>query len=189
MLDYVPHLLVCHSTSSVELGAVEEDRLLATREEGESSNNSEPSWVTTTMLLIFPDDDEGYAARSPIPPHDQVLSEVAGEDRGNLRSDDVCPVCLCPLAELEKVVRIRNCGHVYCDPCITTWLYTRSARECAMCKRDVRGGAKRDRDFAEDEDEDADADDGYDDWRPQRRRRTHAFHPPHADVTTSGRWS
>jgi hypothetical protein len=103
----------------------------------------------TTMILMMPDawfhEEYETPPRSPMPSRDQVLASV--DDLGNYDQDDMCPVCLCSLKELEDVVRIKNCGHVYCDPCITTWLYDRNARECAVCKRDVRGSSnKRDRD-------------------------------------------
>jgi hypothetical protein len=157
LLDLVPHILVCHSAEEeIEAAAAAADE-----------THDQDAWVTTTvMMFVLPvnDGEEEEDARSPLPPHDEVLSPVVPDE-----TDNMCPVCLCPLSEAKDVVRIKNCGHVYCDACITKWLYEHSARECALCKQDVRGASRSKRARSEEEEEDEE-DDGYSDWRPERRR-------------------
>jgi hypothetical protein len=116
------------------------------------------------------DDDDNR----PMPPRDAVLSPL--HDRSSIAIDEVCPVCLCSLRDVDDVVRIRACGHLYCGTCISRWIYEYRSSKCALCMGDVRdiggcsdtvGGVKRGRSDEDDED-------GYSSWRPIRfgiRRR------------------
>jgi hypothetical protein len=112
----------------------------------DEESSSEPAGI----LWIFIIEGDSEPESSPLPPQHEVLSPAQPPEEGG----DVCPVCLCDLGEVDQVVRIKACGHLYCEPCIVKWLYESRSKLCAVCKRDVRGSVKRVRE----DDPDADAD-------------------------------
>jgi hypothetical protein len=93
-------------------------------------------------IWLWPGADDGYdddeqPASSPqgVSDVDAVTESVsaASSARSSLHEDeDVCPICLDPLAKNPNLRRVRTCRHVFCDSCIRCWL--ERARTCPVCK-------------------------------------------------------
>jgi len=110
LLNFVSHHLVCHSREEEE--AEDEDE--ATVADGASTSLSaihmqlhvDESCGQKTMILMMPDawfhEEFETPPRSPLPSREHVLASV--DDLGNYDQDDMCPVCLCNLKELEDIL-------------------------------------------------------------------------------------
>lgn len=61
---------------------------------------------------------------------------------GAVPPDAECPVCKCAMASAGLPLRRTACGHLFCGPCLETWL--RSHALCPLCNHDLteEGGAQ-----------------------------------------------
>ena len=63
-----------------------------------------------------------------LPSHVYVEGEMSAEDAK-------CTICLDDFVAGESTLKVLHCGHVYHEPCITTWLHTR--KHCPLCLQNV----------------------------------------------------
>jgi hypothetical protein len=83
------------------------------------------------------DDDDGAGTRargldgSEV---DAAIRAVSGDRHAQLQDDDLCPICLVAMnaCDVSKVSQVKECGHVFCDACVRSWLGF--GRCCPVCK-------------------------------------------------------
>ena len=91
------------------------------------------------MRLQYGDDDYEF---------NNLVGDLIGKVEVGLKKDDIdkvselcekfddkCPICLEHYYELECETRKLNCGHCYCDACITYWLSKH--KRCPCCQIDL----------------------------------------------------
>lgn len=102
-------------------------------------------------VWLWPSDEDGYDEPGVTPPQgvsdieavtEPVTSARASLDGGDDGSEDVCPICLDPLASTPNLRSIRSCRHLFCDSCIRCWL--ERARTCPVCKTVLEQGPRED---------------------------------------------
>lgn len=93
-----------------------------------SSNDAEPSTSgRTTQYSFTPSAENSKTSTKP------EINDTLNDDDGEKRDDSayVCNICL----DIAREAVISVCGHLYCWPCLNTWLETRPHRQlCPVCK-------------------------------------------------------
>ncbi|KAF1831069.1 hypothetical protein BDW02DRAFT_607467, partial [Decorospora gaudefroyi] len=97
---------------------------------------------------------------SPPPPYtrEQFLTTYITPTTPSTTDDTTCPICLDPFNTTTRPAVTfsspESCSHIYCHPCILTWLNEPFVNSCGMCRREL---------FTLPNDEDDDDDDDWDD--------------------------
>lgn len=86
-------------------------------------SNDEPSTSRSTQYSFTPSKENSKSS----------TKSDDGEEGSEKRDDSayVCNICL----DIAKEAVVSMCGHLYCWPCLNTWLETRPHRQlCPVCK-------------------------------------------------------
>jgi len=96
------------------------------------------SEATTSTSAAMSDDSQHRSTQysfTPSPENSKTSTKPdGGQSEDEEKKDDsmfVCNICL----DIAKDAVVSMCGHLYCWPCLNTWLETRPTRQlCPVCK-------------------------------------------------------
>lgn len=109
------------------MSSISENATLFSEEAANESapqNETEPSTSRSTQYAFTPTAENSKTSTKP--------DLNSGNDDEEKRDDSfVCNICL----DIAKEAVVSMCGHLYCWPCLNTWLNTRPHRQlCPVCK-------------------------------------------------------
>ncbi|KAL1592800.1 hypothetical protein SLS60_011216 [Paraconiothyrium brasiliense] len=94
------------------------------------------SFSENSQRPVGQEGDEHLPTRAQFMDPENVSGLLALSDpRTDARPTDVCAVCQEDMEELDKVVLVVPCGHIFDRGCLTTWFDTADEGTCPLCRR------------------------------------------------------
>lgn len=146
MIEFHEHLLLFHTTTYLTMFAthfpgLSEDQIW------EIITNANTSVISANMEDIFESnsyesllqlcDDIGYHYIGVSENDIDIVAPYTEwkDDVETNRNQTKCPICLDDFITGNNYRKLKECGHMYCDECLSIWF--KEHKTCPICKKDV----------------------------------------------------